>query len=30
VKKVAVVLSGGNLEPGLREQLKGDLAAAEV
>jgi threonine dehydratase len=30
VKKVAVVLSGGNLEPGLREQLEGELAGAEV
>ena len=28
VKKVAVVLSGGNLEPALREQLEGELAAA--
>jgi threonine dehydratase len=28
VKKVAVVLSGGNLEPGLREKLEGELAAA--
>jgi threonine dehydratase len=28
VKKVVVVLSGGNLEPGLRVQLEGDLAAA--
>jgi threonine dehydratase len=30
VKKVAVVLSGGNLEPGLREQLDRELAAAGV
>ena len=30
VKKVAVVLSGGNLEPALREQLEGELAAAGV
>src|ERR1700678_1656656 len=29
-KKVAVVLSGGNLEPALREQLEGELAAARV
>jgi threonine dehydratase len=28
VKKVAVVLSGGNLELALREQLEGELAAA--
>jgi threo-3-hydroxy-L-aspartate ammonia-lyase len=28
VRKVAVVLSGGNLEPALREQLEGELAAA--
>jgi threo-3-hydroxy-L-aspartate ammonia-lyase len=27
VKKVAVILSGGNLEPELREQLEGELAA---
>ncbi|MBB5345639.1 threonine ammonia-lyase [Tunturibacter empetritectus] len=27
VKKVAVILSGGNLEPALREQLEGELAA---
>jgi threo-3-hydroxy-L-aspartate ammonia-lyase len=27
VKKVAVILSGGNLEPKLREQLEGELAA---
>ena len=30
VKKVAVVLSGGNLEPGLRKQLDRELAAAGV
>jgi threo-3-hydroxy-L-aspartate ammonia-lyase len=30
VKKVAVVLSGGNLEPALREKLDGELAAAGV
>jgi threonine dehydratase len=30
VKKVAVVLSGGNLEPALRDQLERELAAAEV
>jgi threonine dehydratase len=30
VKKVVVVLSGGNLEPGLREQLAGELAAAAI
>jgi len=29
-KKVAVVLSGGNLEPALRKQLEGELAAARV
>jgi threonine dehydratase len=29
-KKVAVVLSGGNLEPALREQLEGQLAAAKA
>jgi threonine dehydratase len=29
-KKVAVVLSGGNLEPALREQLEGELAAAKA
>src|SRR5271154_4291627 len=29
VKKVAVILSGGNLEPKLREQLEGELAAAK-
>ena len=28
VRKVAVVLSGGNLEPGLREQLEGQVAAS--
>ncbi|WP_158943503.1 threonine/serine dehydratase [Granulicella sp. S190] len=28
VKKVAVILSGGNLEPALREQLMGELAGA--
>jgi threonine dehydratase len=28
VKKVVVVLSGGNLEPALREQLEGELALA--
>jgi len=27
VKKVAVILSGGNLEPALRKQLEGELAA---
>jgi threonine dehydratase len=27
-RKVAVVLSGGNLEPALREQLEKELAAA--
>jgi hypothetical protein len=27
---VAVVLSGGNLEPALRDQLEGELAAAGV
>ncbi|MBB5341910.1 threonine ammonia-lyase [Tunturiibacter gelidoferens] len=27
VKKVAVILSGGNLEPSLREQLEGELAS---
>jgi threonine dehydratase len=30
VKKVVVVLSGGNLEPGLRAQLEGELAAAGI
>ena len=30
VKKVVVVLSGGNLEPALREQLEGELAAASL
>jgi threo-3-hydroxy-L-aspartate ammonia-lyase len=30
VKKVVVVLSGGNLEPALREQLEGELAAAKA
>jgi len=30
VKKVAVVLSGGNLEPALREQLEGELTAGWV
>jgi len=30
VKKVVVVLSGGNLEPALREQLEGELAASRV
>ena len=30
VKKVAVVLSGGNLEPGLRKQLDRELAAPGV
>src|SRR5271163_414398 len=29
-RKVAVVLSGGNLEPALREQLEGELAAAKA
>jgi threo-3-hydroxy-L-aspartate ammonia-lyase len=29
-KKVAVVLSGGNLEPALRERLEGELATAQV
>jgi threonine dehydratase len=29
-KKVAVVLSGGNLEPALRERLEGELAAGRV
>jgi threonine dehydratase len=29
-KKVAVVLSGGNLEPALREQLEGQLTAAKA
>jgi threonine dehydratase len=29
-RKVAVVLSGGNLEPELREQLQGEIAAATV
>jgi len=28
--KVAVVLSGGNLEPALREQLEGELATGKV
>jgi threonine dehydratase len=28
--KVAVVLSGGNLEPALRERLEGELAAGRV
>jgi threonine dehydratase len=27
VRKVAVILSGGNLEPELREQLQGELTA---
>ncbi len=30
VKKVAVVLSGGNLEPALREQLEGEIAAGKA
>jgi len=30
VRKVAVVLSGGNLEPALRERLEKELAAANV
>jgi threo-3-hydroxy-L-aspartate ammonia-lyase len=30
VKKVVVVLSGGNLEPALREQLEGELAVAKA
>jgi len=30
VRKVAVVLSGGNLEPTLRVQLQGELAAGRV
>jgi threonine dehydratase len=30
VKKVAVVLSGGNLEPALRERLEGELAAGST
>src|SRR5229473_5400031 len=30
VRKVAVVLSGGNLEPALREQLEGEIAAAKA
>src|ERR1700678_403877 len=30
VRKVVVVLSGGNLEPALREQLEGELAANKV
>ena len=29
-RKVAVVLSGGNLEPALREQLQGELAAGRI
>ncbi len=29
-RKVAVVLSGGNLEPALRERLEGELAAAKI
>ena len=29
-RKVVVVLSGGNLEPALREQLEGELAAARA
>jgi threonine dehydratase len=29
-RKVAVVLSGGNLEPALRQQLEGELAAAKI
>ena len=29
-RKVAVVLSGGNLEPTLREQLQGELAAQKA
>jgi threo-3-hydroxy-L-aspartate ammonia-lyase len=29
-KKVAVVLSGGNLEPALRQRLDGELAAGRI
>jgi threonine dehydratase len=29
-RKVAVVLSGGNLEPALRETLEGEMAAAKA